>query len=214
MEIGTEGGGGRHFDEETLLERRKGRPFLILASPDSNYGDGGGLKKVGAAFVTNSGEEGLKDVDSWLSEAASGVEADFAGEFVQRAAERGDGVGEAGEAGVAADFANGAEDADGAELFEDVGVAEDDGFEGGGRVFGLVQTDRVEDGGDFLLREAGLAQDDRRLRAGIGHMIPGDEGIQFLGAIADKNAEVMEPGGGFDDVAIVVEIGADGGCKR
>jgi hypothetical protein len=174
----------------------------------------GGLKKVGAAFVTNGGEEVLKDVDSWFSETAGGFKADLTGKLVEPAAEGGDGVGKAGEAGVAADFADGAKDADGAELFEHIGVAEDDGFEGGGGVFGLVLADGVEDSGDFLFGEAGLAQDGGCLRAGIGHMIPGSEGVQFLGAIADKNAKVMEPGSGFDDVAIVVEIGADGGCKR
>jgi len=121
------------------------------------------LKKAGAAFVMNGAEEGLKDVDSWFTEAAGGVEADFAGKLVEVAAESGDGVGEAGEAGVAADFADGAEDADGAELFEDIGVAEDDGFEGGGVVFGLMLADSVEDSGNFLFRETGLAQDGRRL---------------------------------------------------
>lgn len=45
-------------------------------------------------------------------------------------------------------------------------------------------------------------------------MVPGDEGIQFLWAIADKNAKVMEPGGCLDDIAVVVEIGADRECKR
>ena len=51
------------------------------------------------------------------------------------------------------------EHADSAELFEDVGVAEDDGFEGGWKIFGLVCLDRVEDCWNFSFGKACVCKD-------------------------------------------------------
>ena len=56
------------------------------------------------------------------------------------------GISEQGEAGVAAKLGGRAENSDGAELFEDVGIAEEGGFGGVGVVVGLVFADRGEDG--------------------------------------------------------------------
>jgi hypothetical protein len=166
-------------------------------------------EEVGTAFKIDSGEEIRKDADARGSETSSGIEADFAGKPVEAAVEGGDCIGEAKEAGIAADFADGAEDTDGPELLEDVGVAKDGGLERCGFVMGLMLAYAVEDGGNFRFRKAGIAEDLRRVSAGISHVIPATKGFRFLRAVADEDAEVVEPGCGTNDVAIVIETGAN-----
>jgi hypothetical protein len=172
------------------------------------------LVEVGAAFGCDGGEKVRKDSNAGFGEAASGFETDFAGELIERASQRGNGIGEAMESRVAADFADGAQDADGAELLEDVGIAEDGGFEGRGLVAGLVLADAVEDGGDFGFGKAGFAEDLRGALAGESHVVPAAEGLGIFGAVADEDAEVVKPGRCADDIAIVVEAGADGFRER
>jgi len=172
------------------------------------------LEKVGACFVLDGGEEGFEDCDAGFGEAAGGVQSDLARQMLERAAQRGDRVGEARKTGIAADLTDGTQDADGTELLEDIGVAEDDGFGGGGVVPGLMLADDLEDGGDFRFGEAGVAEDLRGVGAGVSDMIPAGEFLGILGAVADEDAEIMKPGGGQNDVAVVVESDADGVDER
>jgi hypothetical protein len=179
-------------------------------------GDGGWSRseKTGATFVIDGGEKIAQDADARRGEKACGIEANLAWQLVQAAAQGGDGVGEAGKAGIAADLANGAQDADGSELLEDVGVTQNRGFEGGGEVFGLVLPYGLEDGGNFGFGEAGIAENRRGLGAGVGDVIPAAEGFRFFRAVADEDAEIVKPRGGADHVLVVLEAVANCKCKR
>lgn len=116
-----------------------------------------------------------------------------------------EGFGEGAEAGVAAEFGEGAGDADGAELFEDVGVVGDGGFEGEWLVVGLVGADDFEDCGDLFFGEGRFLQDCWRFFDDVGYVVPGFEGFCIFRAVADKDAEVVKPDGGEDYVVVVSE---------
>jgi hypothetical protein len=177
-------------------------------------GGRGRSEKTGATFVIHGGEKVAQDADARRGKTACGIEANLAWQLVQTAAQGSDGVGEAGKAGIAADLAHGAQDADSSELLEDVGVAQNRGFEGGGGVFGLVLPYGLEDGGNFGIGEAGIAENRRGLGAGVGDVIPAAEGFRFFRAVADEDAEIVKPGGGADHVLVVMEAVANRKCKR
>lgn len=145
-------------------------------------------EEVGAGFVFHSGEESLENEDAGLGEAACGVEANVAGEMLEAAAQGSNGVRKAREAGIAADLADGPQDTDGPQLLEDVGVTEDDRLRGGWLVFGLVLAHDLKDGGDFLFREARVAQDLGGMGAGVRDVIPAGEIVGIFRAIADEDA--------------------------
>jgi hypothetical protein len=166
--------------------------------------------EVGAALRRDRGEKIREDADARLSEAAGRLKPDFAGQLIQIAEQYCCRIRESGKTGIAADFADGAQDADPPELLEDIGVAQDGGLQRRGVIFGLMLADAVEDGGDFVLREACLTQDLRSTGAGIGYVVPEFQGFGIFGAIADKNTKIVEPGGGANHVSIVVKAGADG----
>ncbi|WP_433983504.1 hypothetical protein RBB78_20510 [Tunturiibacter empetritectus] len=106
----------------------------------------------------------MHDVKAGYGEGSGGVEFELIGESGELFFERRVSFGEGLEAGVAAEFGEGAGDSDGAELFEDVGVAGDGGLDGEGCVLRLVGADDFEDGGDFSagkpasVRMAGLSR--------------------------------------------------------
>jgi hypothetical protein len=102
----------------------------------------------------------LQDCNAGRSQAAGTLKAKFAGELIEIALQDGNGIGKARESGIAAHLADGAQNADGAELFENVGVAKDGGLDGRRLVAGLVLPDGLEDCGDFVFGKAHLAQDD------------------------------------------------------
>lgn len=158
----------------------------------------------------NRVEELPQDRSAGNGQPARTLEPQLAGKFVEVPAQDGDGIGEAGEPGIPADFAHDAKDADGAELLEDVGVAQEGGFDGIGLVLGLMLPDNAEDGRDFGLGKSNISKDLGGSVAGIGHMIPAGESCGVFGAMAHKDTKVMEPGCGGQDVSIVVDSGADG----
>jgi hypothetical protein len=166
-------------------------------------------EKIGTGLLFNGGEEGLEDDDAGFGEAAGGVEPNLAREVVEIAAQRGDGISEAREAGIAAHLADGAQDANGAQLLENIGIAKNGGFRRGGLILGLVLAHDLKDGGNFRFGEAGVAQDLRRVGAGIGNVIPPGEFLGTFGAIANENAQVVKPGGSHNDLVVVVQAGAD-----
>ena len=101
------------------------------------------------------------------------------------------GFGEGFEARVVAEFGDGAGDADGAELLEDVSVADDGGFDGEWLVVGLVSADDFEYGGDFFFGEAELGEERGGFFGDVGYVVPGFERSFEFGAVADEDAEVV-----------------------
>src|SRR5579875_1216226 len=101
-------------------------------------------KEVRTTFVIYRAEELPQGGDARLGQALGGLEAELPGQFVQVAAEGGNGLGEAGKAGIAADFADGAEDANCPELLQDIGITKEGGLQGLGLVVGLVLADEAQ----------------------------------------------------------------------
>jgi hypothetical protein len=155
-------------------------------------------------------KELLEDRNPGRSHAARALEAQFARQFLEIPVQDGDGVSKAREARVAADLADDAQNTDGAELLKDIGVAEDGGFDCFRLVAGLVLLNSRKDGGNLVLGEARLAKDNGGVGAGIGDVIPAGQVVRILGAMSDKDAEIVEPGSGGDNVAVMREIGAEG----
>jgi hypothetical protein len=166
-------------------------------------------EEVGTTFVIDGPQKLPQDSDAGLGEMAGALKADFPGQLIEIAPKHSDSVGKSRKPGVATDFAHRPEDADGAELLKDVGVAQDGGFEGLRFVMGLVLPYGTEDSRNLLSGETNLAKNVGGSRAGISNMIPLGKLVGILGAMPDKNAEIMEPGRGADHVAVVREIGAD-----
>lgn len=167
-------------------------------------------KKVRTTFVMHGFEELPQDRNSGRSQTAGALKAQLARQDVEIPLQGGNGVGKTGKARIAADLADDAQDADGAQLLENVGVAENDGLNGFGFVAGLVLPDGREDGGDFVLREARIVENFRGLGTSIVNMVPAGEFGWILRAVADKDAEIVQPGGGDDDVPVVDKIGTKG----
>jgi hypothetical protein len=156
---------------------------------------------------------GLKELpqncNSGPSQTAGTVEVKLARQFLKIPAQDSNCVGETGKAGIPSDLADRAQNADGAQLFKDVGIAEDGGFDGVGLVAGLVLPNGREYGGDLVLREAHLAEDVRGKGAGVGNVVPAAEVVRILGSVAYKDTEVVQPGGGDNDVPVVGMVRAN-----
>jgi hypothetical protein len=151
-----------------------------------------------------------QDRNSGRSQAAGALEAKFAWQFFEIPAQDSNSVGETEKAGIAADLADDAQNADGTELLEDIGIAEDGGLDRFRLIDGLMLPDGRKNGGDPGLREAHLAEDNRGLGAGVGDVVPAGEIFGILGTVTDKNAEIVQPGSGGDNLLVVRNIGADG----
>jgi len=142
------------------------------------------------------------------NETASAVEAKLAGQVLEVPAQDGDGVAEAREAGIAADFADGTKDADGAELLKDVSIAENGGLDSFRLVARLMLPDDGENGRNLRLGEARLTEDSRGMGAGIGDVVPTGQFLRVFGAMSGKNTEIVQPGGSDDNLAVMGKIGA------
>ena len=167
-------------------------------------------KKVRTTFVMHRLEELPQDRNSGRSQTAGALKAQLARQDVEIPPENGNGVGKAGKARIAADLADDSQNSDGAQLLENVGVAKNGGLDGCGLVAGLVLPDGCEDGRDFVVGEAGCAEDFRSAGTSIVNMVPAGEFDWILGAVADKDAEVVQPGSRSDNVAVVDNVGANG----
>ncbi len=74
---------------------------------------------------------------------------------------------------------------------------------------GLVGADDFEDSGDLFGGEAGFFEDSRGFFGDVGYVVPGLEGVFVFGAVADEDAEIVEPDCGEDYVVVVGEVLAD-----
>lgn len=166
-------------------------------------------EEIRAGFVLDGAKKCLEDSDTGLGEATRAVEPNSGRQILEAAAKSGDGVCEEWETGIAAHFADGAQDADGAELFQDIGIAEDGGFDAARLVLRLMLADHIEDRRNFFLRETQMAQNGRRTGAGEGNVIPSAEFKGIIGAVANEDAEVVQPCGGANDIRVVIKAGAD-----
>ncbi len=86
-------------------------------------------------------KELLQDCNSGRGQATGALKAQLTGKSLEIPAQDGNCVGKTRKPRVAADFADDAQDADGAELFEDVGVTEDGGLDRLRLIAGLVLTE-------------------------------------------------------------------------
>lgn len=154
-------------------------------------------------------KELLQDCNSGRCQPAGALEAEFARQILDIASQNGDRIGKARKTGIAADFADRAQNANGAELLEDVGVAEDGGLDRLRLVAGLMLPEAGEDAGDFPFGELHLAEDAGDMGTGVSHVIPMGEFFRIIGAMTDKDAEIVQPGSGSDNFAVMGDVGAD-----
>ena len=118
------------------------------------------------------GKEAAQQLDAWLGELSRSRKADAGGKLFEVALEEGDGRRVGGVAGVAANLRDGAKDADGAKLLENIRVAQDGGFGGSWFVMRLVRLDGSQHSGNFMSREASFDKNRGAFRDGIGDMVP------------------------------------------
>ena len=109
-------------------------------------------------------------------------------------------VFECSKTGVTADFADGAENADRTELFENVRIAQENAFERGRFARWKVGSDGFDDGRDFLRRKAEPLKQTRRFSDCVSNVVPLRERDRVFWTMADEDADVMEPRGGIKDV--------------
>jgi len=151
-----------------------------------------------------------QDCHPGCSQTAGALKAEQLRKILEITMQGGNGISETGEAGVTAHLTDNAEDADGAELLEDVGIAKDRGLNGRGLVCRLVLPDRGQHGGNFSLGKARLTEDAGCVGAGVGDMVPAGKLFRVFRAVTRENAEIVKPGGGGNNLAVVREIRADG----
>ena len=107
------------------------------------------------------------------------------------------------EASVPAHLADGAQDGDGAQLLQEVRVAQQGALKCGRLAGRKMRPNGLDDSRDLALGKAELFQNGRRVAGGVGHVVPGRQGHVLLGAVADEDAKIMHPGGDKEDVVVV-----------
>jgi len=112
-------------------------------------------------------------------------------------------VGMAHEPRVAAYFADDAENRDGSELFQQIGIPQQRAFKAGRLARGQVRPDSFKGCGNLVLREPELPENRRHFSGRIRHVVPGRKRRRFFRPMPDEDPEVMHPGRRIQDVVIV-----------
>lgn len=167
-----------------------------------------GSEEVGTTFVIHSVKKGLKDGNPRGGKPAGRIEADPAWKRRQVAPQGGNGIREEMEPRIAADLADGAQDADGAQLLEDIGVAQDGRFDGAGLVVWLMLANDFQHRRYFALLKARLAQDGRSALTGVRYMIPAAKLLNIGRPMPDEDTEIVKPGSGADHIAVIFQPGS------
>jgi hypothetical protein len=156
-----------------------------------------------AGLAVEREQELAQELDAREGEFSCGVQMELRGQCVESALKRITCVGEGVKAGIAAELGGCAKNADGAELFEYVRVAEERGLDAMGLVMRLMFADTREHGGDFIGREAERGEKFCGAIAGVRDVVPCCERGWILWAMPDEDAEIVQIGGGEDNVIIV-----------
>jgi hypothetical protein len=170
--------------------------------------------KTAAGLVIDGSQKLLQDLDAWLGQAPGTREPDPARQLFEVATQYGYGIGESGKAGIATHFAHHAQDADCAQLFEDVGIAKNGGLNRCRFVFRLVLPNGIQDRGHLRFRKTRPVQDLRTAGTRIGNMVPASQLTRILWTMPDKHTQVVQPCSRQNDVAVIREAGTDGLGER
>ena len=141
-------------------------------------------------------------MEARLGEGACGIESQLWRQLFGIALENAKCVFEGAESGVASDFADGAENRDRAELFENVGVTQEDAFERSWIAGWKVGSDDLDNGWNFLGGKAESLKQGGCFFERVSDVIPFCERDWVFGTMADEDAEVVQPGGGVEDVVV------------
>jgi hypothetical protein len=116
-------------------------------------------------------------------------------------------IGKPVEARVATQLGSCAEDADGAELLEDVGVAKQGCLEGVRLSLRKMLADAGNDRSNLFRREVEADQQGGCLPGRIGHVVPSLELGWRMRAMAKEDAKVVQICCGKDDVVVIAKRG-------
>ena len=171
----------------------------------------GSLAEVLAGLGFQGIQKDAHGEEAGFGKVASGRETKLCREGLKGLTKRPAGVVEEREACVAAELGGGTEDGNGAELLENVGIAEQCGLRAGGLVVGLVLANAGKDGRGLGDGEAHGCKDLGGAMTDVGHMVPANQGGSIFGAVTDEDAEIVEKGRGEEDVVVGGEIGRSRG---
>ncbi len=141
-------------------------------------------------------------MQSRLGEGAGGIELQLRRQLFGVALQNTKCVFERDKAGVAADFTDGAKNGDSAELFEDVCLAQKNTFEGGRLAGWKVGPDDFDDGRNFFRGKAESLEQARCFFERVGNVVPFSKRGWVFRTMANEDADVVEPGGGVEDVVV------------
>ncbi len=133
---------------------------------------------------------------------ACGIQLQLSRQLFGVALEDAKGILECDESAIAPDLADGAENADRAELFEDVRVAQESACEGSRFARWKVSSDRFDYGGDFFRRKAKSLKQARRFFERISDVIPFCQRGGVFWTMADEDTDIMQPGRSVKDVIV------------
>jgi len=172
-----------------------------------------GLEEQGTCLIIHSREKLSERVDARFGKLARGIKTNFCWQIGQASAKDSDDLRELREPGIPAYFADIAQDADCAELFEDVRITQDNGLDDCGVVSGLMRSNCFEDSGNFLRRKVSASQNLWDMLAGIGDVIPFGKLFGIFGTMTDEDSEIMKPGRRVDDIIVIVQTCANLLCQ-
>ena len=111
-------------------------------------------------------------------------------------------VFEGAKACIAPNFADSAENADSAELFENVRVAQKNAFKGGWATGGKMRPDDFDDGWNFFVGKTESLKQAGRFFERVSDVVPFSKRGWIFGAMANEDAQVVEPRGSIKDFVI------------
>ena len=138
-----------------------------------------------------------------------GGKANLAGQLLGRALQHRQHRRERGIARVAAHFGQRAQGPDGAELLEDVGIAQNGGFGGVGIVERLMRADGLAHAVKLIGGKPAGGKEFPGARNGVGNVVPALQFCLAHGPVPDIDAQVVHPCGGKEHVVVIVHAFAD-----
>jgi hypothetical protein len=112
---------------------------------------------------------------------------------------------------IAADLYGCAQQADGPQLLEYIGVAKQGTFHGSWFVLWLMMADRLCDPVEFFRGKSPCPEEFPALLDGVWDVIPAGKLLWILRTVAKKHTKVMHPGGGEENVVVVLHAFTDVG---
>ncbi len=148
-------------------------------------------------------EKRPQDFNPWSGKYSGGWKLNQCRQRFQRSTQRLDGVAEHKVTCVSPYLADHSERANGAELLENIRVAQQCTLKRSGLAGRQMGADGLNRGRDFLCRETKLFEELRYFPGGVDDVVPLRQRGNVFGPVTDKHAEVMQPRGGVEHIIVV-----------